>query len=121
MTFKLASPKTSQTIDIVVAAKANLKAILACEAGDIRDHLTLGVELLLRTAVGDIPAFDPQGPSLQFTYKNWKGETGRRTVVPDTLRFGSSEYHRTPQYLLRAFDVDKGAMREFAYGDISLP
>lgn len=55
---------------------------------------------------------------MKVEYTNWRGETGIRTIKPIRLWFGSTEYHPTPQWLLKAFDVDKGAERDFAVNDM---
>lgn len=55
--------------------------------------------------------------AIRFRYTNWRGETGMRHVTPISLRFGTSEYHSEPQWLLRAFDHDRQAEREFALTD----
>jgi len=57
-------------------------------------------------------------PTLQFKYKNWKGETSIRKVIPYKMWFGSTEFHPENQWLLRAFDVDKCAKRNFALRDV---
>ena len=57
-------------------------------------------------------------PPLQFTYRNYKGEVRDRTVTPLGVRFGATEWHPEPQWLLRAFDHDKQAEREFAMAGI---
>ncbi len=54
-----------------------------------------------------------------FTYKNHRGETATRTVSPISVRFGSTEWHPERQWLLKAFDHEKCAEREFAMADIS--
>jgi predicted DNA-binding transcriptional regulator YafY len=51
-------------------------------------------------------------------YVNWKGERGLRLILPDTITFSSNKWHPTPQWLLRAFDVEKKAWRHFAMADI---
>lgn len=55
---------------------------------------------------------------VQIEYMNWKGERGRRTIMPSVIRFGTSHWHKDQQWLLRAFDISKGEMREFAMKDI---
>lgn len=52
--------------------------------------------------------------TVEFEYTNWRGETGNRRVVPMKVFFGQTEYHTTPQWLLKAFDLDKQAIRDFA-------
>lgn len=51
---------------------------------------------------------------IALTYTNYKGETATRTITPRSIWFGSTEWHPEPQYLLRAFDHDKQADRDFA-------
>lgn len=60
---------------------------------------------------------DTQQP-LVFEYVNWRGELGQRRVMPSRILFGSTEYHPEPQWLMEAFDLDKGEMRSFAMRDI---
>lgn len=55
---------------------------------------------------------------LQFVYKNYKGEVGERLVIPVGHWYGSTEWHPTPQFLLKAFDVRKSAYRDFALNDV---
>ena len=57
-------------------------------------------------------------PILQFEYKNWLGKISKRKVIPYEVWYGSTEFHKKEQYLLRAFDVDKNAERNFALKDI---
>lgn len=51
---------------------------------------------------------------VRVVYKNWKGETSVRKIIPESLYYGSSEWHPENQWLLRAFDLDKEAYRDFA-------
>ncbi len=57
--------------------------------------------------------------SVKITYKNWKGETSPRNIEPIEIYFGSNEWHREPQWLMTAMDLDKGRTRTFAIKDIS--
>lgn len=57
----------------------------------------------------------------KFIYTNHRGETAERTVIPLGVRFGSTQWHPEPQWLLRAFDLEKGAEREFAMAEIDEP
>jgi len=41
-----------------------------------------------------------------------------RTVIPERVWFGSTEWHPEPQWLLEAFDIEKGERRSFAMADI---
>lgn len=67
---------------------------------------------------------DHAGASLsefRFPYKNHRGEHGHRRVSPIRIWFGSTEWHPEPQWLLRAFDLDKDAERDFALSQIASP
>lgn len=57
--------------------------------------------------------------TVSFDYTNHRGVKGRRTVIPMTLSWGSNEWHKEPQYLLHAWDMDKAGERTFAMKDIS--
>lgn len=55
---------------------------------------------------------------VKIRYTNWRGETADRVIVPEKLYFGSTEWHKEPGWLLRAFDEEKQALRDFSMGDI---
>lgn len=55
---------------------------------------------------------------MEFTYTNWKGETGTRTVQVEGLYWGYSEYHEGVQFFLKGLDVHKLEERSFAVKDI---
>ena len=49
-----------------------------------------------------------------FKYVNWKGEVGIRRVIPIQPKFEVNEFHGSePLWLLKAYDLDKGAIRYF--------
>ena len=54
-----------------------------------------------------------------FTYVNWRGERGLREAEPIEIFFGSTKFHSDTQWIMRAWDVDKNAPREFAMKDMS--
>lgn len=56
---------------------------------------------------------------LIFWYRNYKGKEGMRRVRPLSLRFGTSEWHKEPQWLMRAYDLENDKEREFAMRDMS--
>jgi predicted DNA-binding transcriptional regulator YafY len=60
------------------------------------------------------------GQNLRFTYTNHRGETSERNVRPVVLRWGTSDYYPTPQWLLKALDHDRGAFREFALAKMEI-
>mgnify|MGYP005864930371 CR=1 FL=1 len=55
--------------------------------------------------------------SIRFWYTNYRGERSIRTAVPVILSWGQSQWHPRPQWLMTAFDMDKGAERTFALED----
>jgi len=55
---------------------------------------------------------------IPFTYTNFRGETALRNVKPVSLRYGFTEFHPIPQWLMRGIDLDRNVEREFAYNDI---
>lgn len=55
---------------------------------------------------------------VSIVYTNWKGETRVRKIVPESVWFGKTEWHAEDQWLLKALDVEKNAMRDFAMRDI---
>ena len=64
---------------------------------------------------------DPKNKkTVKIIYTNYKGETSERKIIPIELWFGSTEYHKEEQWLLKAFDVDKQAERNFAVKDIKV-
>lgn len=58
------------------------------------------------------------GEIVEILYTNYRGETARRRIVPGELRYGSTEFHPEPQWLLDALDVEKGVQRTFAMRDV---
>lgn len=56
---------------------------------------------------------------VSITYTNWRGETTKRIIQPERIYFGKTQWHPEEQWLLRAFDQDKQAKRDFAMKDIS--
>jgi hypothetical protein len=57
------------------------------------------------------------GKKTVVIYTNWRGETAVRTITPKSIRFGATEWHPEPQWLLLADDAEKGE-REFALLDM---
>ncbi|WP_342629782.1 hypothetical protein AAC691_08925 [Nguyenibacter vanlangensis] len=58
------------------------------------------------------------GQIVKFRYKNWQGIVAERTAEFEALLFTSNEWHRTPQWLVKAIDLDKGEVRLFALRDM---
>ena len=55
---------------------------------------------------------------VELDYTNWKGERRWRRVLPRKLWYGMTNYHREPQWFIRAVDLEKNATRDFALRDI---
>lgn len=51
-------------------------------------------------------------------YRNWKGNTNERTIVPLKVFYGSTEFHPEAQWLLEAQCLDKKELRLFALKDM---
>ena len=56
----------------------------------------------------------------KIIYTNWKGEKRERVIEPRHIYFGSTEYHKEPQFLIEALDVEKNEVRHFALKDMEL-
>jgi uncharacterized membrane-anchored protein len=69
----------------------------------------------VRRIIASALAAAPPAPVVECTYTNYRGETAIRRISPISARFGSTEWHPEPQWLLLAFDHDKQAEREFAF------
>ncbi|MBU0708583.1 hypothetical protein KJ596_02400 [Patescibacteria group bacterium] len=57
-------------------------------------------------------------PVLKFEYVNWKSERAVRNIRPVKVWFGSTKWHPVEQWLLKAFDLDKQAERDFSLKEI---
>lgn len=55
---------------------------------------------------------------VRILYTNWQGITGYRNIIPKSIEYKSTEWHKEEQWILNAFDVDKEADRGFAIKDI---
>ena len=55
---------------------------------------------------------------VKILYTNWKGETKYRNIIPKSIEFKSTEWHKQEHWILNALDVDKNADRAFAMKDI---
>ncbi len=55
---------------------------------------------------------------INIDYTNYKGVRGVRMIDPILLHWGSNQYHKKPQWLLEAYDCEKGEYRSFAVADI---
>ena len=55
---------------------------------------------------------------VKILYTNWKGATSYRNIIPKSIEFKSTDWHKEEQWILNAFDIDKNADRGFALKDI---
>lgn len=51
-------------------------------------------------------------------YTNHRGVTTRRSFTPSNIFWGSTEWHREPQWIMHAYDQEKKAWRDFAMKDM---
>jgi hypothetical protein len=54
-----------------------------------------------------IPDTTPEAVRVRYT--NWRGETSDRRLLLGALRFGTTDWHPEPTWLMLAFDVDHPA------------
>lgn len=59
-----------------------------------------------------------RGQTIEIDYTNYRGRRGTRRIEPQRIWFGSTDYHREPQWLMDAFDLGRAAIRTFALRDI---
>lgn len=59
-----------------------------------------------------------RGKTVEILYKNHRGETGKRQIIPECLWLGTTEWHPRRQWLLDAWDVGKQDRRSFALSEI---
>ena len=55
---------------------------------------------------------------LIFTYKNYKGSVSERTVLPLSIFYGITDFHKTPCWLMHGWDIDKKQYRDFCMVDV---
>ena len=51
------------------------------------------------------------------TYRNWKGETRTRRLIPQEIIWGKTQWNPEEQWLMRAIDADTNEKRDFALRD----
>jgi len=55
---------------------------------------------------------------VRILYTNYKGTTAVRTIFPERIWFGETEWHSGRQWFLDALDLEKGTQRSFALKDV---
>jgi len=51
-------------------------------------------------------------------YTNWRGERGKRRIMPIRIVYDANEWHPETQWILEAVDLEKGEERTFALANI---
>ena len=51
-------------------------------------------------------------------YTNYKGETRYRDIIPKSVEFKATNWHKEEQWILNAYDLEKKDDRGFALKDI---
>jgi predicted DNA-binding transcriptional regulator YafY len=59
------------------------------------------------------------GEDVMIEYTNHRGEHATRRIRPVRIWYGSTEWHRSDQWLLEAHDYARSATRNFAMAEIT--
>ena len=59
-----------------------------------------------------------ENKKIKILYTNWKNETRYRIIIPISIEFKSTVWHKEEQWILNAIDVEKNEQRAFAMKDI---
>lgn len=61
------------------------------------------------------------GKVVNVFYTNWRGEGRYRNILPhsETLRFGTNEWHKEPQWLFKATCLESQTIKEFSMEGVS--
>jgi len=122
--------KAAALIETQAAEKASYAEgarSLAAELAQIGNLLGGATDVLaavsaLRAELTDLRAREawPWSMGTRWTvlYTNWRGETAIRNLDFYSLRFGTSQWHPEPQWLVAGFDLDTSTQREFALKDM---
>lgn len=51
---------------------------------------------------------------VSMDYVNYRHEYSHRLVIPELFWFGSTQYHDEDQWIMTAWDVERGVRRDFA-------
>ncbi len=57
----------------------------------------MGVEILQSVELGTAQLQSSQHDSIEIVYRNYRGETALRRIVPSHIWFGGTEWHPEPQ------------------------
>lgn len=64
---------------------------------------------------------DLPGEPIEVVYTNHQEAKLERSITPLSVRWGSTEYHTKPQWLLEVWDHDREALRTYALADCDFP
>lgn len=56
--------------------------------------------------------------TIEFIYKNYKGDVSKRRAVVKGVVWESNQFHSEPQWIMVAHDLDKDQERKFAIKDM---
>lgn len=56
--------------------------------------------------------------AVKVVYTNWRGETAERSIIPVSVAWGKTEWHPEEQWLLKVWDIERQAYRDYALKDI---
>lgn len=59
-----------------------------------------------------------KGCKVKIDYTNWKGNRREREIIPIEIFFSTTQYHKEPQLLLKARDIEDNITKDFAMKDI---
>lgn len=89
-------------------------AVYNCDPEDVMpDPLTPSEEVELTNLLIGL-----KGPvELSCDYTNWRGETANRRIRIKGFWYGSTDWHPEDSLMLKAYDFDKKAERDFRVAD----
>lgn len=64
------------------------------------------------------PKTQPVGIPIKVKYKNWQENISIRTIIPQSIYYGHTDFHKNDQWLMDVWDVEKDAQRTYAMLDI---
>jgi predicted DNA-binding transcriptional regulator YafY len=83
--------------------------------------IILGMSLMQAAKINSgslVPDAISMGHAVKVIYTNWRGETAERIIVPVSISWGKTEWHPEEQWLLKVWDVERQAYRDYALKDI---
>lgn len=119
------SKATPLRLHIEITPPDPLRAVQAVIVVDAGERVQMAVDKvlmwtsdnILTTVESDSPREESQ--AVRINYTNYRGETASRQIVPLSISFKASEYHKEPQWLMSVYDLDKEARRDMAIKDMT--